>query len=291
VGGTFESGSRDDPWNNQSFNPLIRDSYDDYAAGTAEININYSSDIGQAFESVLNTIVEWSAGSILGPAGIFIFIGVEVGSYIATGSLVPGARILEGVLFMAGPENTLLALAAAGIAAIGSRQRYITQAEYNWASSQVFGSSLPPPDSLIITDTIGPQGRQFTFPAPGGKITLNLGPDLYTDPSNSLATGFKGETFVHELTHAWQIAHSPMQLSWIADAIATQTMGQVAYDVGAPGRPYKDFNVEQQALIVADWTVGRKRPGWAGNVQTGTPKDQGSAYYQYITENILPGVY
>lgn len=39
---------------------------------------------------------------------------------------------------MAGPSNTLLAIAAEGIASAGSRERELTEEEYRWADERVF---------------------------------------------------------------------------------------------------------------------------------------------------------
>jgi hypothetical protein len=204
VGGTFTSGARDDPWNVPGSSDFLKISYEDYENGTFELDTNYSSDIGEAFLSVLNLIVKWGAGSILGgPAGLFIFVGVEVGSLIATGSLVPGARVLSGLLFMAGPSNTLLAIAAAGITAAGSRQRHLSQEEYDWAKKKVFAESLPPIQDIILTDTIGAGDRAFTFAAPLGKITLNIGLEAFDDPRTYHTTKGRqySETFIRELTY------------------------------------------------------------------------------------------
>lgn len=89
---------------------------------------------------------------------------MQAGSWAVTGSAVPGARVVSGVLMFAGPSNTLLALAADSIASSGSQQRPIHKAEYDWANAEVFNYTLPPMDWLWITDTIGGGNRPFTFP-------------------------------------------------------------------------------------------------------------------------------
>ena len=68
--------------------------------------------------------MKFAVGSALGPlGGIVVFVGMEIGSLISAGSLVPGARLAEGILWMAGPANTLFAIACDGIAELGSRER------------------------------------------------------------------------------------------------------------------------------------------------------------------------
>ena len=226
--------------------------------------------------------------------GFVVFVGVEVGSLLSTGSLVPGARVAEGMLWLAGPSNTLLALAAGGIASAGSRTRQLHVDEYDWANREVFAGTLPARDRIVLTDTIGGGSRAFTFPRFDGKITLNMGGAAFDDPRNyEVASGKRvyGETFIHELVHAWQIAHTPMDLALLADALASkvcEATGSSPYDYPPAGGRYGDFNLEQQAQIVSDWFAGKVRPG---SNQTGIRKDENSPYFRYVLGNIRAGQY
>ena len=268
---------------------IIAQYYADYAQGTFSTGTNYSSDIGNALESALSFVIKFTVGSLIDGAGSVIFIGVEVGSLISTGSPVPGASVLAGVLWLAGPGNTLLAPAADGIASVGSRQRALSDEEYKWANDQVFQGTLPPRNKLVLTDTVGPQRRAFTFPRFDGKITLNMGPDAFADPRQyHVATRERkyGEVYIHELVHAWQVEHTPMQLALLADALTSQIKGSNAYIYGNAGPPFKDFNLEQEASIVQDWWAGKTHP--YGN-QTGIKQDPNSPYSGYIIFNIKTG--
>lgn len=291
VGGTLTAGSRDDPWDSWSYSAAVLSSFDKYVSGTLAVSTAYSSDIGDFFASFLSFALNWTVGSLLGPVGLVIFIGVEIGSLVTTGSLVPGARVLNSILWLAGPENSLLALAAGAIASLGSRSRGLTAAEYQFAKNQVFANSLPPIDQIILTDIIGMGDRPFTFPTAGGKITVNMGPGAFSDPL-SFAVGKpnveRGSVFIHELMHAWQIAHTPMRLSLLADALASQLRGTVSYQYGAPDKPFKDFNLEQQAQMVSDWAFGIARQG---TQQTTQKQDPNSPYFKYIIGNIQLGQY
>jgi Repeat of unknown function (DUF346) len=270
--------------------PLIQSRYQDLSDGTFQSFTGYSSSIGSTIDSLLGDLAKWFVGNDV-VMGFVIFVGVEVGSLITTGSLVPGARIVEGTLWLAGPANTLFALVAEGIASAGSQTRPLSVEEYNWASTEVFGGSLPEIGRLVLTDTIGPNNRPFTFPRFDGKITLNLGPDGFHDPRKcQVSIGRKsGEVFIHELVHAWQIAHTPLDLSLLADALSSkicEMTGGDPYRYGPAGPPYNTFNLEQQAMIVQDWWAGNKP---AGTDQTGQPKDTSSPYYQYLVMNIPQG--
>jgi hypothetical protein len=222
VGGTFTSGSRDHDWDEtHPATDVVSSSLSTYNNAKFETHLDYSSNIGSAFESLVSWIIKFSVGTITGPIGLVVFVGVEIGSLISTGSLVPGARVLEGVLWMAGPGNTLLAIAAEGIASAGSRTRELTQEEYDWANTEVFAGSLPSRDRLVLTDTIGGGNRAFTFPRYDGKITLNMGGAAFNDPRN-YPSGKYGQTFIHELVHACQIQHTTMDITLLADAFASK---------------------------------------------------------------------
>ena len=65
---------------------------------------------------------------------------------------------------MAGPVGTLVALAAEGLAAIGTAEREISQEEYDAANNDVFAGTLPPREQIVLTDTLGGKGKLFVFP-------------------------------------------------------------------------------------------------------------------------------
>jgi hypothetical protein len=201
--------------------------------------------------------------------------------------LVPGARIVEGVLWLAGPANTLFALVAEGIASLGSRTRDLTEDEYNFANNHVFNGTLPPRSQIVLTDTIGPGNRAFTFPRFDGKITVNMGNQGFTDPINyELDRRKPGEVFMHELTHAWQIQHTTMDLRLLSDALMSkicEATGNNPYEYGPAGPAYDSFNLEQQAQIVEDWFTGKNSP-------TSKAEDSNSPYFTYIQNNIRLGL-
>lgn len=141
-----------------------------------------------------------------------------------------------------------------------------TPGEYAWAVREVFGPTLPPRTRLRLTPALGPGGRAFTLPWPGRRVLVGLGPDRYADP-----VGVDPGLFVHELTHAWQVAHARSRLGWLFAGVAVQLRhrrGEDVYDPGAGGRPWGAYTIEQQATIVARWTVGdaAARARWAAYV-------------------------
>jgi hypothetical protein len=275
--------NRSNTWDETySATPAILNLLPDAGSGNLKINLKYSNDLASFFENLLGWIFKFFiVGPALAPVSMVVVLATEVGSLISTGSLVAGARIIEGVLWLAGPGNTLFAIAAEGITSLGSRSREVTDDEYAWANSEVFGGSLPPRDRLILTDTIGPNGRAFVFPRWDGKITINIGPNAYDNPRVS-----HPETFIHELVHTWQIEHANDNI-FIAKALAVTVCDSIdqstsAYTYGPAGPAYAEFNIEQQAAIVSDWFYGRS-PG------NSVRKDTNSPYFRYINENIRTG--
>jgi hypothetical protein len=273
--------------------PSVASRLSDFAGATLLTNLDYSSGIGSALEKAVGWLLKFGGGTALGPiVGAVIFVGVEIGSLFSTGSLVPGARLIGGVLWMAGPANTLFAIAAEGIAAAGSKTRELTQEEYDWANNGVFMGALPARDRIVLTDTIGGGDRAFTFPRFDGKITINMGPGGLDDPRR-YTTGRYGQTFVHELVHACQIQHAPVNLGLLADAFASkvcEATGGNPYAYGPAGSDYSSFNLEQQAQIVSDWYAryyieGNPADNHGLNSQAAT----NDAYFRYVNGNVRVG--
>jgi uncharacterized protein DUF5648 len=201
--------------------------------------------------------------------GFLAFALAEAIGY-ATGTGPATAQIVQGVLWLKGPKGDLFALAADGLAALGQQRRQITQQEYDWANTQVFSGTLPDRARIYLTDTIGGGGRSFTFPEVAGTISVNIGPHYANPMSSDFAS-----TFLHELTHAWQIAHTPFDSVWMAQELAVQIATGGNYVVGQTGPPFDTFDPEAQAMIVQHWyECGR---------QTTDP------YYIYIQDNIQTG--
>ncbi|MBV8858694.1 MAG: hypothetical protein JOZ02_17305 [Acidobacteria bacterium] len=86
--------------------------------------------------------------------------------------------------------------------------------------------------------------------------TIYFGPEVFKDGADH--AGIR-DTFIHELTHVWQGFHSSLGWEYMVNsmiaqghAVLTQGDRNKAYDY-KPGQPWKEYNVEQQALIVQDW--------------------------------------
>jgi hypothetical protein len=86
--------------------------------------------------------------------------------------------------------------------------------------------------------------------------TIYFGPEVFEHGADR--PGIR-DTFIHELTHVWQGFHSSLGWEYMVNsmiaqghAILTQGDRDRAYDYKS-GKPWKKYNVEQQALIVQQW--------------------------------------
>jgi hypothetical protein len=196
-----------------------------------------------------------------------------------------------GSVFVFGPGIVIPAIVA-GLAN-APRHRNPSPDEIAFAS-KVFGDTLPT-DRIVLTDMSGLNGRGFTFPNIDNTILLNIGP-AYDDPihySAGKTYATQGQLFIHELTHAWQIAHGWFVAGWICSALDAQIIqGQSAYNVGPAGPPYSDFGIEAQAVIVDRW-FGQYASGWQTMNDVDNKLNSSSAvadpYFGYIANNIRLG--
>ena len=286
VGGTFTSGSRDHDWADPPM-PCPLATVRQLNDAVFNTRVDYTSDILSSVEDLVSTAVKWSVGSALGEIGAIVFLAAEVGSLIGTGSLVPGARIAAGFLWVAGPGNTLFAIAAEGVASLGSRTRELSQAEYDWANEMVYSGSLPDRGKIVLTDTIGGGNNAFTFPRADGKITLNVGTTGFDDPRNykNESQSHYGYTFIHELVHACQIEHSnSANLVYLGRALAARACDLTgdSYHYGPAGPDYASFGLEAQAQIICDWFAGISTHG--PNDQGPPPRNMNSPYFRYVQD-------
>jgi hypothetical protein len=110
------------------------------------------------------------------------------------------------------------------------------------------------------------------------------------------------DTFIHELTHAWQGHNSLCSQTYMIKSVMAQCMAGIkdafkskcwkgwdhhrskAYDYSiVPGRPWNTYNVEQQARIVEDWFSSNPNNKKAGY------QSEDDYRYSYIVNNIRLG--
>jgi hypothetical protein len=285
VAGWAEPGSSDDIWDEQHpSNPMLAGAVAAYRFAKLSLKLEDSVDLVDYLEAALDAIFEAAVAAAVAQVGAVVVVGVEIGSLLATGSLVPGAIIAGGVPWLTGPAGVLV---RAFVTATSSDGRQLTDEEYAWANDMVFRGALPPIDSFRITNYVGAEDRPFTFPTFGGPTLVNIGDarfnDLHADKDTEA-------TVIHELTHVCQIANT-QDILFTATAIATQLGNEItgdAYDYGAAGFDYTDLGIEAQAEVVEDWFLGTPARPMNPDPRNHTkqPMDAQSPYYRYITDNV-----
>jgi hypothetical protein len=308
VHGTNEpfSGQRQVDWDQRGQSPQIALNWLDFKRAKPPIagferDVSFFGDIGH----VVKILAELYASYVTaGVSGECIMLGAaaadEAGLDKSLAGLV-GVEAAEAVLLVFGDSAIVLALVAGMAVGVAVdtliRHRSMLDDEFNFAD-KVFKGTLPR-DRVVLTNLFGIGGRPFTIPV-GNLIMVNLGagfdhPREYTgygdpdhppiDPDHTQAAG---QLFIHELTHAWQIAHNSFMPGFVCNALDLQVrqakiLGHDVYAYGRAGPSFSGgFNLEQQASIVDQWFGGSKRQqGWGPMKES-----DDNPYFRYIRDNI-----
>jgi hypothetical protein len=302
----FGNPNRDYDWSESGTESRIQKFWSELRQATMTVSKSYEdTGVLHALEDLFNDFLGFLVASVfVGPhLAEAIVIGNELGEL--TGIKFGSPSILEGV-YVTARDNSLATLGSvivfgpgivipalvAGLAN-APRHRSLSSDEIAFAS-KVFGDTLPT-DRIVLTDLSGYNGRGFTFPNIDGTILVHIGP-AYDDPihySVGKAYATQGQLFIHELTHAWQLAHGFFVAGWICSALDAQIIqGKSAYNVGPAGPPYRDFGIESQAVIVDRWFGGYAK-GWNTMNDVDSKLNSSSAlgdpYFGYIANNIRLG--
>lgn len=302
VGGTFTSGSRDFDWNEVHATPAaVLVPFEEWAFADIGSRLEYTSDIGEAFESLFEFVLSATVGAVVESVSAVIMVGTVIGALAESASFSSATRIIGGTMWLMGPENTLFALVSEAVGAVATRSQPLSRKDYDWANETVFGKSLPPRDTIVVTDAVGGSGRKFVFPSYNGDITVNLGDVGYVNPMLAVTSendrlidasevrekrgSVRGEVLVHELVHVCQAAAAGNR-SYVAQALASTICG-AGYEYGrAEDIDYDDLGLEQQAQIVSDWYAGRPHGNAPHSNHTNTPCDPNSPYFRFIRDNL-----
>lgn len=197
----------------------------------------------------------------------------------------PLAGVLSA-LSAAAAFSPVWALPAYALGALGCRavirQRGLTVQEEALART-VFGPRFPFGRHIVVTDVCGLGGSCFVCPGLGRQILVNMGRRAFEQPMSccSLTYQAPGKFLVHELAHAWQIAHGHYFPRLWRRLLAGASAGD-AYYRPPPSLtlPWGPLNLEQQATVVDEWFApGRLGPeGWAGSAGMSTAHP----YWSYV---------
>ena len=290
---------RDFNHHEEGVNKMIQAYWLDISVSTLAVSKSYE-DVGalHTLEEIAKDVLGFLVAYVTVGAGLALVISASAAlsdsldvSFVGTGGIV-GVVVAGGVVWVFGP-SAITAAVIAGVAAglitdASFRHRQLTDEEYRFAST-VFGDTLPPRERIYVTNLSQGGGRKYTWPNLGGSVLLNLD-NAFDDPMHYADGGYKtkGQVFIHELTHAWQI-----QTGSFTPGIACKRVFETgSYVPGPAGTAWSEFGLEQQAAIVDHW-FGDHAGSW-NTIQevienlTSLPAIQ-DPYFAYISNNIRLG--
>jgi hypothetical protein len=258
-----------------------------------------------------------AAGGVAGGGAAF----VDIVRHAATGhvkdipkdlkragkSFLSGGKALVGVAESAGKlyiwtNGSFVSVVVAGSAAANVlvKHRSLTAKEISFAQ-KVFGNTIPY-KKVVLTNLHSNDDRAFTIPNVNGDILVNLGPVyghpiLYPkDAAEQKKTGnypTPGQLFIHEMTHAWQIANTKFLPGLICEGVINQTKHTILKTKGVydPGKDFtkkwSSFNAEQQGTIIDSWFMDPKMTDSYG--LTGSGMSESDARFRYVRDNVRAG--
>ena len=245
----------------------------------------------------LNANIGGVTGTVwdIAKAGLEVFVGFMVGGVVGAGivlgselasaagiqpppGLVAGIAVVSGAVVIFGAGAIIPAIVAGAVAGtaiellIQSRPIHTDEIEF---ARRVFGTALDEKfrnNKVWLTNLSYDGGRKYTIPTVvEGLILLNLG-DAFENPMRhplekpglpDAASGSEytqpGSVFIHELTHACQIAANKFVPGMICNGSGTYTYHTPDGEANRltntqwASLPWTDFTREQQAHIVDDW--------------------------------------
>lgn len=275
VFGTDTPGDRQRDWNEDGASKVIRQYWTALRLDPrleTDLQKNVSGLIG-ALVDVAETIVEtYVAAQFAGVVGAVIVLGGELGA--ATGVTFENPHILAGVtvgsavLLVFGPSAIIPALVAGAATALLTDIQFRAMHDDEIALAfEVFKGTLPI-DRILLTNLYNPTNtdagflaREFTMPGiVDGKILVNMGKNfehtLEPDVQQSVrgnAYHARGQVFIHELSHAWQIHHATFLPGLLCKALTSANYKYDEEKVREHASWSKSFDLEGQAAIIDRW--------------------------------------
>lgn len=298
----FGSVDRDFDHHEEAHNPMIQAYWLDVRLGTLSVSKSYE-DVGalSTIEDIAKDLLGFLIADVTFGAGLALVIcaSAEISdaadaNFVGVGGLV-GVIVAGGVVWTFGP-SAILAAVVAGVAAGAItdalvKHRMVTQDEYRFASL-VFGDTLPPRERLYVTNLSHGGGRKFTWPNVDQSVLLNLG-DAFDDPvghvegsGDSYPT--RGQVFIHEMTHAWQI----QQRRFVPGMMCKAAFETSSYTPSL-GTAWTDLGLEQQAASIDQW-FNRHANGWTTfddvALRLQSPAATADPAFAYVSNHIRLGV-
>ena len=324
IHGSNEAGEREFAWDEVGQLPLLAAEWDELRGSRFHTRLELDPDLFGAAGDIASFFGQiFALSATFGAAGVAIVLAGNAADLLDVEQLVlpdtVGVVMVSGAAYVLGPGVPYPAfLVGAAVTATLVQQRVLRHDERTFADL-VLATPSPPGNAspnadfngrIRLTNLVGLGGRTFTAPGPGGAILGDLGegfddPVTYTGRGGAaLGANAVGQLLIHELTHAWQIAHEPFTPSYYCRALSTAvgTVGgdMSAYSYGSAGPPWGDFGTEQQASIVDEWFAGSAFPNGSGvdirrqgrfpmrHADVDGPNQ--NPYFRYLRDNIRAGI-
>jgi hypothetical protein len=262
VYGTDTPGPEQQNWSEPGFNAGITQHWRALRGGPGigyHLEADISGVLGAAVDFLKFAVEGLAANLVLGPYGWTLLIGNELAgldAQIASPDILAGIVTAGSVFLIVGPFGLVPAIIA-GVATaslLDIRHRPLHQWERDFAD-KVFAGRIDY-DRIVVTNLSKSGGTKFTMPSVGNAVLLNMGDEAFDDPTTYQSANYpiKGEVFIHELTHVWQICHDSIVdlVCGLSDNYDYYT-GNRLMDLSWQSRSWKGFNNEQQATIVNEW--------------------------------------
>src|SRR6266567_4039514 len=222
-------------------------------------------------------------------------------SFFSSGKALVGVAQNAGELYL-WTNGAFVSVVTAGSAAANVlvKHRSLRAGEIKLAR-QVFGSTIPY-DRVVLTNLHSNDDRAFTIPNIDGDILVNLGP-AYEHPAQypsneaerKAASNYPtpGQIFIHEMTHAWQIANTKFIPGLICAGVINQTRHTNLKQKGIydPGKDFTKrwsaFNQEQQGTVIDSWFMNPKQRDAYG--LDGGGMSERDARFHYVRDTIRSG--
>ena len=288
VHGTASTGSRDSDERQTGHSAALQTEWDDFVAGEFTVQREYQNDLIGWVESVFLDVATFLVGCVTvgGPAACVILgasllsdhAGVQLPGELGLAGLI----LAEGAYFLCGPGVFIPVFIAGALVSEALFERRRLHAHEIAVARTVFADTAPY-DKIWITNLEFVNGRAFAALGIDGNIMIGLGSRF----DDAVADQTRRRTFIHEMTHVWQIAHTPTLSTLCTGTInrgREASEGQDAlYDVDTLTLPWDSYNWEQQAVIIAtaDWL--RQELSKLGASYDALPTER------YIREHILMG--
>lgn len=294
------SGSSRFEWDDPLERDRVRDDWAHWRNAALVISKSYelTGPIGAVMDGFLDVMEFVASSALLNPvipgapalAGL-VLVGSELNSLTGLRVVGPGGLVglatAGAATVLVGP-GVIIPVFVGGILATAATVRFKPlDATERGIASAVFGDTLPF-DRIVKTNLTGVGGRAFVVPNVDQQILVNLGDNFHDVSRPTTQYPQPNQLFIHELTHAWQIAHGGRPSEFVWSGVMDQLAGDEAYFYGPPGPSWSSFTNEAQASVVDEWFTGTdfravvKMPGRLR-------QSSNDPYFPYIENHIRLG--